>query len=255
MLPILQLGPLAIQLPGLVLLAGVWVAITLAERAAPRHGVQQEVLVNLIFYSLVAGVIGARLGYAARYLSVYAADPLGLVSLNPSTLSPPDGGLIAILTAMVYGQRRGLALWPTLDSLTPGLAVFSVALGVAHLASGDAFGAPTSLPWAIPLWGARRHPTQIYEVLLGAAVLLAVLRMEGSLRIAGTVFLGWVVLASASRVVLEAFRGDSILVFGGLRQAQLVGLGLALAGLAGLHLLARRSLAPPEAPPGAKSTG
>lgn len=244
MLPILQIGPLAIQLPGLLLLAGVWLATTLAERSAPRHAVKPELLINLVFYSLLAGVAGARLGYAARYLSIYAADPLGLLSLNPSTLSVPDGILIGALAAWIYGQRRGLPLWPTLDALAPGLAGFGIALAAAHLASGDAFGAPTDLPWAIQLWGAARHPTQVYELLLALVALGLVHRLDRTSPFPGAVFLGWLGLASGSRLFLEAFRGDSVLVLGGLRQAQLVSLGLLLVVLVCLHIRARRSLGP-----------
>lgn len=239
MLPVLQVGPLAIQLPGLLLLAGVLAVTSLSERSAARHGIRADLLVNLIFYSLIAGVIGARLGYAARFLSIYAQDPIGLLSLNPSTLSLTDGVLVGALMALVYGQRRGLPLWPTLDALTPGLAAFAVAIGAAHLASGDAFGAPTGWPWAIELWGAQRHPTQIYEIVMALAVLLVVYRLDRSVPFAGSVFLGWVVLASASRLFLEAFRGDSVLVLGGVRQAQLVSLLLLLAAMVGLHLLAQ----------------
>lgn len=242
MLPVLQVGPLAIQLPGLLLLAGVWAATLLIERSASRHGIRPELLVNLAFYALIAGVIGARLGYAARYLSIYAQDPLGLLSLNPSTLSLGDGILVGAMTALVYGQRRDLALWPTLDALAPGLAGFAVAVGLAHLASGDAFGAPTHWPWAIELWGAERHPTQIYEIILSLGVLGLVHRWDQAPTFDGAIFLGWLALASASRLFLEAFRGDSILVYGGVRQAQLVSLLLLLAAMAILHLRARRHL-------------
>jgi phosphatidylglycerol:prolipoprotein diacylglycerol transferase len=244
MLPVLQVGPLAIQLPGLLLLAGVWAVTSLAERSATRHGIQPDLLVNLIFYSLIAGVIGARLGYAARYLSIYAQDPIGLLSLNPSTLSLTDGELVGALVALVYGHRRKLPLWPSLDALAPGCAAFAVAIGVAHLASGDAFGAPTDWPWAIDLWGAHRHPTQVYEIVLALGVLWTVLRLERWPQFAGSVFLGWLVLASASRLFLEAFRGDSVLIFGGVRQAQLVALLLLLAAMVGLHVQAQQMLAP-----------
>ena len=68
MFPILQLGPLAIQLPGLFLLAGIWFATWLIDREAPRHRVPGAALNTLVFYGLIAGIIGARLAYVSRYL-------------------------------------------------------------------------------------------------------------------------------------------------------------------------------------------
>lgn len=241
MLPILNIGPLAIQLPGLFLLAGVWVGVLLLEREGRRLRLNAAALSNMLLIGLIAGVLGARLAYALRYLSVYLGDPAGLLSLNPTTLAAPEGALIGTLVAAGYASRRGLPLWPTLDALAPGLAVFSIAVGFAHLASGDAFGMPTELPWGIELWGATRHPTQIYELLLGGLILFVVLELRGRLPASGGLFLAWVGLSAGSRLLVEAFRGDSVVVLGSLRMAQLVSLGLLALALLGLQLRARQA--------------
>lgn len=242
MLPILQVGPFAIQFPGLLLLAGVWAGTYLIDREAPRHQLSAATLNNLVFTGLVAGLVGARLAYALRYLDVYLENPLSLFSLNPSTLALWEGVGTGLVVALIYGQRHRLPFWPSLDALTPSLALFAVFLGLAHLASGDAFGAPTDLPWAIELWGERRHPTQVYETLAALLILLAVLRLRRASPFAGFTFLTWVGLTALARLLLEAYRGDSLLVVGGLRQAQLVSLAVLLVVLVGLHLRARRSL-------------
>lgn len=245
MFPILQIGPLAIQLPGLLLLLGVWFGVTLAERSASRHGLPPADVSNLILISLVAGLIGARLGYAARYADVYLAAPLNLVALTPVTLAPVDGMAVGLIAGLVYAQRRNLELWTTLDSLTPGLAAVAVGVGLAHLASGDAFGAPTSLPWAVTLWGAERHPSQVYEILAASGILLLTLRLDRRAGVGGFPFLAFVAATSAARLFLEAFRGDSLIVLGGLRQAQLLAMGAMLVALVGLHLRAGSETAPP----------
>ncbi len=230
MLPFLQLGPFLLQLPGLVLLAGLWAVIVLAEKDAPRLNLDATALTNAVFYGLVGGLIGARLAYVARYLSTYLADPLGIFSLNPQTLAPAEGAVIGLLVAVIYGQRKGLPLRPALDALTRGLAAFLVAVGIAHILSGDAFGAETRLPWAIYLWDAYRHPTQVYETLLALGVLAALWRRP--LRGDGTAFLELVALSAAARVLVEGFRGDSVIWPGGFRAAQVVGLGvMVLAGV------------------------
>jgi prolipoprotein diacylglyceryltransferase len=242
MLPILQLGPLAIQLPGLLLLLGVWVGVTLAERESPKHGVQPAQLNHLVFLGLVAGLIGARLGYAVRYADVYLSSPLSLLALTPVTLAPIDGAAVGLIACLIYGQRQELPLWASLDSLTPGLAAVMVALGFAHLASGDAFGAPASLPWAVNLWGAARHPSQVYEILAAGAILALALRLGGKMQFPGMAFLVFTALTAGARLFLEAFRGDSVIVLNGVRQAQLGALILLLLALAGLHLRARSDM-------------
>jgi len=44
-----------------------------------------------VFYGLMAGIVGARVAHALRYLPVYAKDPLGQLSINPSTLALAEG--------------------------------------------------------------------------------------------------------------------------------------------------------------------
>lgn len=237
MLPILQVGPLAIQLPGLLLLAGVWFGVTAAERAAPRQGVSPAQISKLIFYGLIGGLVGARLAYAMRFAGIYLSDPLGLIALNPSTLATTEGVLLGILVALVYGSRRGMPLWATLDTLTPGLAVFAVALALAHLSSGDAFGSVSRLPWAIELWGASRHPTQVYELILALGALWFALRAGRTpAPVPGYLFLLWLGISLLSYLIVAGFRGDSVIVLGVLRRGQLV----ALTALALVLILIRR---------------
>lgn len=228
MLPSISIGSYLLQTPGLALLLGVWIGLTLVEKEAVHLKLDKEKVYNLVFWGLVAGILGARLAYAVRFVNVYLDDPLSLVALNPSTLSPQAGLFIGIATAVGYGWWKNLPPRPTLDALAPGLAVFMVAWGFAHLLSGDAFGSPTELPWAIFLWDENRHPTQIYEIILAIGVLLAVWKRPFYRPGAGLNFLLVVALSSASRLFLEAFRGDSLIWVSGLRAAQVVSLGILL---------------------------
>jgi phosphatidylglycerol---prolipoprotein diacylglyceryl transferase len=224
MFPVLQIGSVVLPVPTLALLIGVLAGIWLAEKEAARLKLPAEAVSYLILISLGAGLIGARLGYVARYLSIYAADPLAILSPSGGALVPEVGFLLAGVAALIYGHRRALPLQPTLDALAPGLAMMGMALGVAHLASGDAFGAPAHLPWSIYLWSAYRHPSQIYEILAALVVLLIWWLARLRLPAAGFGFLLVVALSAAARIFLEAFRGDSQVLAGGLRAPQVWGL-------------------------------
>lgn len=224
MFPVIQIGPLALQAPGLLLLAGLWLGLWLAEKKAARSGVKPDDLYQLVFVALIAGILGARLVYVLRFPAAFLASPASLFSLNPGLLDPLGGLAVGGVAAAIFGQRRRLAFWPVLDALTPALAVLAVALGLAHLSAGDAYGSPAELPWAIELWGARRHPSQVYETLGASFVLLLVWTGRGPCRspASGAAFLSFIALSAGLRLFLEAFRDDSLLLAGGLRGAQLV---------------------------------
>jgi prolipoprotein diacylglyceryltransferase len=90
----------------------------------------------------------------------------------------------------------------------------------------------------VELWGERRHPSQVYEILAAGAI-LAILwpgRWKDKTP-AASCFLLFVALSAAARLFLEAFRGDSVLLAGGLRAAQAVAWLALAASLWGLHRL------------------
>jgi phosphatidylglycerol:prolipoprotein diacylglycerol transferase len=246
MLPILQIGPLALPVPALIVLAGIWVGLSVAEKRAGRYGLHPNDLYNLILLALVSGVIAARLTYALRYPQIFAGDPLGLLSRDLGLFDPLGGLVGGCLAALIYAQRKGLPLGQTLDGITPGLAVFAIALGFSHLASGSAFGEPTQAPWGIELWGAYRQPTQVYEILAAGLIFGMLIPIHTYLRSVlvteapGLLFLVFAGLSAFARLIIEAFRGDSPLVLGGLRAPQLFAWFVLLLCLWGIGYLLRK---------------
>ena len=231
MLPYLRLGPFLLQTPALALLIGFWLGSWLAEKEAVRLRLNQKHISEIVFNGFIAGIVGARLAYASQYLNVYAANPLSLFAPTLNTLDATAGALIGITASVIFAQRKQLPLRPTLDALAPGLAIFMVALGTTHILSGDAFGAPANLPWSIFLWSDYRHPSQIYETLVALIIFglarIAHLGQPGS----GVNFLIVVALSAGASIFLEAFRGDSLIVAGGFRTVQVVGLIILAAAL------------------------
>lgn len=235
MYPYLRIGPYLIQLSGLALLAGVWIGLTLVEKEAGRLKMDATKITNIVFFSLIAGLVGARLGYALQFLDVYISKPLSLFALDANMLSPELGLLTSVVLAFIIGQRHQLALRPSLDALAPGLAFFMVALGVAHILSGDAYGSPTRLPWAVFLWADYRHPSQIYETIAALGIFLVAIRRSLGSRGSGLNFLFVLAASAFARIFLEAFRGDSLAWPGGFRAAQVAGLAVLALSIFFMH--------------------
>jgi phosphatidylglycerol---prolipoprotein diacylglyceryl transferase len=230
MFPVLQIGSFTLQTPGLILLLSIWVGLSSAEKYARELGMNANQIDNLVFTALISALLVARLAYAIRYLPAFLDNPIGFVSLNPAMLDFEAGLLVGLVSAWVYGQRHRVQFWRTMDALTPLFALIAIGLGLSHIASGDAFGASTHLPWGIPLWGETRHPSQFYETAL--AILIAALLWPWAkfdffddrsvFSTPGMRFLVFTALSAAARIFLETFRGDSSILIGNIRTAQVV---------------------------------
>ena len=223
MLPVIQLGPVSLQAPGLFVIIAVWVGITLTERNASQHKLSADTLSNLIMLALVAGVLGGRIAYVARFPDAFAGNLGSIVSLNPGLFDMTGALAAALISALVYGQRQKLPLLPTLDALVPFFGMLAIGMALSNFASGNAFGMETDLPWGIELWGAKRHPTQVYEMLAAFVTLNLVYppKADAKSRV-GFSFATFIAITAGYRLFLEAFRGDSTLIFGSIRAAQLL---------------------------------
>ncbi|MBM3151338.1 MAG: hypothetical protein FJZ96_03895 [Chloroflexi bacterium] len=216
----------------------LWLGQILANRSCGKRGVPAGQLENLVMASLLAGILGGRLTYALLHLEAFLADPLGLVSLNLELFSPWGGLACGFLVGWIFSSRKSLPPWDILDSLTPFLAVLAIGVGLSHLASGLAFGAPTSLPWGIEQWGTIRHPSQAYETLAAASVLALFWRQFARTERPGLLFLRFAAWTCGLSLFLAAFRGDSALLQSGLRLEQIAAWAGLVLSMLGIHLRA-----------------
>ena len=224
MLPTMQIGPLSIAVPGLIILVGLWIALYLSERRAVLHQISPNLIYNLVVWSMVAGIVGARLAFLARYPQAFIKNPLSLISLNPGLLDPLAGSLIGITCFVIYINRVKASWWSVLDAITPGLIFFYIALNLSQFASGSSYGLPTTMPWAIRLWESNRHPVQIYAAFTGAMLLGWIwfsYKQEAS-SAPGVLFLKSLLLISATHLFIAGFRESGATIGAGIRSEQII---------------------------------
>jgi phosphatidylglycerol:prolipoprotein diacylglycerol transferase len=175
-----------------------------------RRGANPAAALDLSLLALIAYGLGARLLYAAMTGGSLTAPLDGLPGLW--------GGQIAFaaLAGGYFLMGRG-PVRDTLDALAVGWAAQTVVVKIGCFLGGCCHGAPTDVPWAVvfPPESACRfpgvplHPTQVYDgaaaLVIGAGLLAAFLRGRSR----GSLVLWFGLLASAAKVVSEAYRGDA----------------------------------------------
>ena len=205
----------------ILLLLAAWIGLALAEKRSEDRGVGRDDLNNIVFYGLIAFVIGGRVTFILQNLPAFLRSPGGIISASPELFDLPGAALGALITALIYIRMHGLQGWQTLDALTPFFAVMEVGSGLEHLAAGTAFGITTQLPWGIGLWGAARQPTQIYETF-AALLTLFLLRFKRRDKRPGMLFLTFAALTGMSQLFIQGFRADSTLILNGVRREQVI---------------------------------
>jgi phosphatidylglycerol:prolipoprotein diacylglycerol transferase len=252
MLPVLQVGPLAIRTPELPLLAGLWIALEFASREGARRGIHPDRVYNLSLLMLAAGVIAARIGFVLFHLDLYMRiTPWTRAAFAVFAVSSGTEvwwiGLLAALGAAVRAVRRhDLSPLDLADSFAPAVAVMAIAIGLANLLGGGMLGGPTGLPWAITLGGAPRHPVALLLALTGGVALMLVLRRRARRESRppappGALIQLVALVLSVGILLIEPLRADSPVIGPGLRAWQIGALVVLVAALAGFALRAPAS--------------
>ncbi len=165
MKPIFSIGPLSFYLFGFMIAVGALAGIILFTREAKRQGLNHKLLMDGAMYSLIGGIIGARIIYILFYNpSYYFLNPVKIFTVHEGGLSIHGGILGGLVVGYWFLRRNKLPIWKTLDIAAPALIL---AQGISRIGC-DVFGGPISdsLPWGIENSGKYFHPAQAYEFLL-----------------------------------------------------------------------------------------
>jgi phosphatidylglycerol:prolipoprotein diacylglycerol transferase len=221
MLPVIKLGPLALPLPEFSLLIGFLAGTYLAERKSKTLFKDSSLIEKLLWTSLLTGITGARISYFVRHPAAFAGDYLSLISLNPNLLDLPAGFLVAAAVSVYLISRRELSAMRILDILTPFFSLMAGAVHLSRFASGAGFGMPTGLPWGISLWGAVRHPVQLYYLLGSILTLLFVLKyMSTNTYTQGSLFFRFVFFTCLYLLFFSRYQVTTTLLPAGIRPDQ-----------------------------------
>ena len=234
---LLQLGGFRLHSYGLVVAAAMLVAFWLAGREAARKGLDPEFVSNLGVAVILAGLVGARLAHVIGWEpELLWRGPGGIFAVWRGGLALHGGLLAGFAAGFWLCLRRGLNPWTVGDAVAPAL-ILGQGLGrLACLLSGDAYGTPTTLPWAItftnpealaPL-GVPLHPTQLYEFGLDLGLFGLLWAFRKRIAVDGQLFLTYALGYGLIRLLTETVRGDRVELGGGLSLLQAASLALIL---------------------------
>lgn len=245
---LLSVAGLTIHSYGVAVAAAILVAIWLAEREARRTGFPPDTVGSLAVPVIVAGLLGGRLTYVLGWEpDLLWRDPIGILAVWRGGLAL-QGGLVAGLAAgFWYCRRRRLDAWKLADAVAPAIILAQAIGRFGCFLSGDSYGRPTDLPWAVtftspaalaPL-GIPLHPVQLYELVLDLLLFAILWALRVRAMRDGHLFLFYLGGYGVIRVVTEIFRGDRVELALGLSSLQAVSLALVASALVGLALRER----------------
>ncbi len=239
---LLQFGSFKLPTYGLLVATGYLSGILYIFRKAGPAGFKKEPLSDLIFYSVISGMLGAKLFYAATYWKEFGYDFFSKAAYLLKSFQYGFvfyGGLIFGGAAfLITARRRKLEALKAADLFAPALALGHAFGRIGCFMAGCCYGSPTTCPISVtftnpaseinPAYlGVPLHPTQLYEAAGNFIIFLllnAALRRSLAKKLpGGAVTLLYAALYSALRFSVEFLRGDDRgAIHMGLSPAQLI---------------------------------
>lgn len=246
----IELGPLRIHFYALFILTGIILALLLTESRLKARGVESGVALDVSFWAIPFGILGARFYHVITHPNDYfyqGADLLAPFRIWEGGLAIYGAILFGALGAYIGARKSGIKFTSYLDAVAPGILLAQAVGRWGNYFNNELFGLPTDLPWGLQIpssnpaypaglpEGVLFHPTFIYESiwsLAGVALLLA-LDKRYNLRFGRMIGL-YLIYYSIGRVWVEAIRIDPSEIVLGLR----INIWSAIAGiLVGLAIM------------------
>lgn len=235
------------------ILAGIIISWILIKGESKKFKINKEFVTNLLFWTIIMGIIGARGYYVLFNLDYYKDHIVEIFKIWEGGLAIHGGLILGGLTLILYCKKYKVSAYRMMDIIAPCL-LLSQALGRwGNFFNGEAFGTATTFEHLkslkfIPefiIYGMRINgtfytPTFYYEslwCLLGLIVIILLKKLKyikvGQL--SGFYFIWY----SVGRFVIESYRTDSLML-GYIKVAQLVSIILFVVGLIIILVQARK---------------
>jgi phosphatidylglycerol:prolipoprotein diacylglycerol transferase len=228
--PILvKIGPVTIHTYGFLLAVGVLSAIGLCLALAKKQGLDTKVLADFIFYTILVGLLGAKLFLLVTEFGYYSSHPSQIKSLITSAGTFYGGLICGGLFAAWYIRKHKMNFMVLGDIIGPAIALAHFFGRMGCFMAGCCWGreahncavaveftskdTSTGVPLGMPL-----YPTQLVESILNLLNFIILMILYKRKKFNGQVFSIYIFNYSIIRFLVEFFRGDDDrgYVFGGM---------------------------------------
>jgi phosphatidylglycerol:prolipoprotein diacylglycerol transferase len=255
---LLEIGNFTLTWHGFLTFVAVATAVFLVGRWAKKEGMVTDAVYSVAVWAIIGGIIGTRLLHVIDYWSFYLDNPARIIQIwagGITIFGAILGGFLGGAGYMlVRNHERFLNLWnkyirlgkleraplPSIgrlaDLTTPALLIAMIIGRIGDIINGEHIAKLTSLPWGfiyshpespsnLHYGSAPSHPAVVYEMILDAAILLALWPLRDRLRPPGMLFAMYLAAYAIGKFLISFLRLDKEWVIG-LREAQFVAIAV-----------------------------
>ena len=209
----LQIFSFEIRWYSLAYIIGILSGWIVGKRFFITNSVLKQTFDDFITYSILAIILGGRLGYVLLYNpKYYFYNFLDIFKIWEGGMSFHGGLIGVILASIIFAKKNNQNPYNYLDVVSI-VAPIGIFFGrIANFINSELYGHETNLPWSvkfIQIDNLNRHPSQLYEAIFEGLILFLILiyfRKKGFMKIPGLISSLFLIFYSFFRFVIEFFR-------------------------------------------------
>jgi phosphatidylglycerol:prolipoprotein diacylglycerol transferase len=225
---------------GVLIGVGVLLGEAVVFKRAYKHDIASEKTLEILIFSLIMGIIGARIYYVLFNWSQFSGDFMAIINIRQGGLAVHGGLILGFLTGFLLCLLWNIRPLNAFDLFAPGVVLAQSIGRWGNYFNSEAHGGPTDLPWGILVDGQLVHPTFLYESLWCFAIFWVLIFIDNRRTFDGQTFLWYCALYSFGRFFIEELRTDSLML-GAFKQAQVLSVLVFVACIIALIVLSRNN--------------
>lgn len=240
---LLDLGIIKINWYSFFIFVAMLTASFLMFKESKKKELDQDTLIDIIFYGLLFGILGARLYYVLFNLNFYLSNPLEIIQIWHGGLAIHGGIIAGIIVVLIYSKKKKLKLPLLTDIIVPGLIIGQAIGRWGNFFNQEAFGRivklstlekmhlPKFIIDGMHINGFYREPTFLYESIMSLIgfIILILVRKNKKLK-TGQLTSMYLIWYGIVRLIIEGMRSDSLMI-GPLKIAQIVSIIFIVIGI------------------------
>ncbi len=224
---------------GIVIAVGMLFATFFILREAKRRRIKEDSILDVIIYSIVIGLIGARIYYVAFSWDLYKDNLLNIFDIRGGGIAIYGGIIAGFITGFIITKIKKLPFLKVSDICIIGLPLGQAIGRWGNFFNREAFGKYYDglFSMQIPISNVRSmtdvtkemlsnakvisketfisvHPTFLYESIGNFLIFLFLMYLRKRIKFNGQLLLTYMVLYGILRFFVESLRTDQLLLWG-----------------------------------------
>lgn len=251
----IKIGDFEIAFYGIIIAIGMLIAIMLVINEAKRTGQNVDNYYDMAIFTIIFGIIGARIYYVIFEWEQYSGDWKSIFDIREGGLGIYGGIIAGALTLLVYSFIKKMSFFQIADTAIMGLLIGQILGRWGNFFNREAFGGYTDNLFAMQIkldevGGViskevannikivdgveyiQVHPTFLYESLWNLILLIIIFMYRKHKKYEGELLSLYMIGYGVGRFLIEGLRTDQLLLpIVGFPVSQVVSIIIVISGI------------------------